>query len=502
MQNKQMILIVDDNAEVRLSARFFLIKHGFDVLEAESPAAGLEIVKTQSVDLVLLDMNFSRDTTSGEEGLYCLRQIRQLDDVLPVVAITAWSSTDLVVKALKEGAQDFIEKPWDNQRLLQVIGQSLKLESLQKENQKFRQQANDKELKLEVVAHSESMRELLSQLDGVAQTQASILLTGENGTGKSTLARYIHQKYVHHKNSHHKHSHHKDWESHQPPLSGTDDGVGELISVNMGAIPDNLFESEMFGHTKGAFTGAHQARIGRFELAQRGTLFLDEVGTIPLVAQAKLLRVLESGEYERVGSSVTQMANVRVISATNASFEKLFSQGQFRRDLYFRLNTIELRVPALRERRDDIPRLAEIMLLKLCQRYHKAPMSLLPCALQRLCEYDFPGNLRELSHILERVVLLHKAPGISAEALRISGPSTPAPASSPSSPVNDAPNTAIPLMTIEQAERQLIDQALRQCNGQTLEAAEVLGLSKSAIYRRLEKYRIIAKDYLSDQTDV
>ncbi|MCJ8318854.1 MAG: sigma-54 dependent transcriptional regulator, partial [Colwellia sp.] len=311
-----------------------------------------------------------------------------------------------------------------------------------------------------------------------AQTKATILLTGENGTGKSTLVHYIHHKYNQGSNND------------QLNSSG-------LVSVNMGAIPGDLFESEMFGHTKGAFTGAHQTRIGRFELAESGTLFLDEVANIPLASQAKLLRVLESGEYEPVGSSITQKANVRLISATNADFKHLFKQGLFRQDLYFRLNTIEFTIPALRERLEDIPELAEIMLTKLCLQYDKSLMSLLPCAIKRLCRYDFPGNLRELSHILERVVLMHKEVAIKAESLMINDNYQQA-VMNKESTTTQALNQeqSIPLMTIEAAERLLIDQALSQCHGQTHEAAALLGLSKSAIYRRLEKYKISAKDYL------
>jgi len=446
----------------------------------------LALLETEVVNLVLLDMNFSLDTTSGEEGLYCLRKIMSFNEYLPVVAITAWSSVDLVVKALKEGAQDFIEKPWDNQRLLQVVLQCLKVEKLQKQNNKLQQQANEtdeKETQLTFVAHSPAMKTLLAQLNEVAQTQATILLTGENGTGKSTLVHYIHQQHSAHQ------KHHQQASNPQANAS--------LISVNMGAIPDNLFESEMFGHTKGAFTGAHQTRIGRFELAETGTLFLDEIANIPLAAQGKLLRVLESGEYEPVGSSITQKANVRLVSATNADFTALVKAGHFRQDLYYRLNTIELRIPALRERIEDIPELAKVMLTKLCLQYNKEVMTLLPCAIASLSSYDYPGNLRELSHILERVVLMHKQEVIKAEHLMISSDQQQENAKLlQGEKPNNSENQRMPLMTIEAAERTLIDQALRQCHGQTHEAAALLGLSKSAIYRRLEKYKISAKDYL------
>ncbi|WP_102796215.1 sigma-54-dependent transcriptional regulator [Bowmanella denitrificans] len=464
MQNPKTILFIDDCADIRLSARFFLTNHGFNVVEADSPTTGLDMLNHQPVDLVLLDMNYSRDTTSGEEGLYCLRKIRALHSHLPVVAITAWAAVDLVVKALKSGARDFIEKPWDNQRLLQVIKQSLQLQQLE---QHCCPPAREQTQAVKLVANSPAMQLLKSRLDEVAQKPVTLLLTGENGTGKSSLAHYIHQAY-------------------QQQHRG-----GALVSVNMGAIPENLFESEMFGHTKGAFTGADRARVGRFELAEHGTLFLDEVAEIPLPSQAKLLRVLESGQYERVGSSATQTASVRLISASNGNFKQLISEGRFRQDLYFRLNTIELHVPPLRERREDIPELAGQLLEQFCQRYKKPGISLLPCALALLMAYPFPGNLRELSHILERVVLLCEQTDISAALLAANGM-----ASAIAAPVASAAGAELPLMTFEQAERELLDKALTQCKGQTQQAAELLGISKSAIYRRLEKYHIVAKDYL------
>ena len=494
MPNNKQILIIDDKADVRLSARFFLNNHGFDVLEADGPTQGLALIKTTTIDLVLLDMNFSLDTTSGEEGLYCLRKIRQWDEFLPVVAITAWSSTHLVVKALQEGAQDFVEKPWDNHRLLQVIKQSLRLANLEKQQFKLVQQAHSHSSRVELIDHSASMKALMCQLNEVAATNATILLTGENGTGKSTLARYIHQ--LHQQCT--QQGANSTTENTNRLSSSLTEQSSELISVNMGAIPDNLFESEMFGHIKGAFTGAHQTRIGRFELAEHGTLFLDEIADIPLASQAKLLRILESGEYERVGSSITQTATFRLISATNASFNDLLNDGSFRQDLYFRLNTIELRVPALRERKEDIADLADILLNKLCLRYHKTQKTLLPCAYQALSNYHFPGNLRELSHMLERAVLLNKELDISAEHLNINDELSTQ-HSNPQQAKDGAPGD-LSLMTIEQAERKLLDLALGKTNGQVLEAAQLLGLSKSAIYRRLEKYQIIAKAYLTEES--
>lgn len=491
MINKKTVLFIDDNSDIRLSARFFLTKHGFNFKEADSPTSGLALINNEPIDLVLLDMNYSRDTTSGEEGLYCLRKIREFNNRLPVVAITAWAEIDLVVKALKNGARDFIAKPWDNKRLLQVIEQSLQLEQQEQhlsqpdcsksdclKSKSSASPSSQQKPTVKLIAHSPAMQLLKSQLDEVAKMPVTILLTGENGTGKSSLAHYIHDQYQQN--------------------TGLD---GELVSVNMGAIPDSLFESELFGHTKGAFTGADQSRVGRFELAEQGTLFLDEVADVPLASQAKLLRVLESGQYEKVGSSTTQAANVRLISASNADFEQMIRDGRFRQDLFFRLNTIELHVPALRERREDIPELADTILERISLRYRRPKVSLLPCALEVLSSYSFPGNLRELSHVLERVVLLGKQTEITADLLIKNGMPS-AIAANALAPTNrlTSDNTAhvgqLPLMTLERAERELLDRALTQSKGQTLEAAKLLGISKSAIYRRLEKHNIIAKDYL------
>jgi|GEM_PF-276170 len=474
MSNKQKILIIDDKADIRLSARFLLANYYFDVIEADSPVSGLNHIKNHTVDLVLLDMNYARDTTSGEEGLYFLRKVKALNEHLPVIAMTAWSSVDLVVKALQQGAKDFIEKPWDNHRLIQVIQQNLKLSHLQQQNNQLKQTIEEQSNDLVLIAKSTSMQTLLSQLDSIANTTATILFTGENGTGKSTLAHYVYNQSLSQKNR----------------QTSTQVNKGSFVSVTMGAISENLFESEMFGHVKGAFTGADKSRVGRFELAQDGLLFLDELATIPLSQQAKLLRVLESGEFERVGSSQTLTTNARIISASNEDFNQLIKEGRFRQDLYYRLNTVELNVPSLKDRRDDIPDLAKHFLSQLCQKYHKTAMALSNSALNLLVAYDYPGNLRELKNILERVVLLKDISVIQAEDLTIS-------------PIaKDSlikQNDNLELMTFAQAEKILLDKALTQVNGQTELAAELLGISKSAIYRRLEKYKITAKSYLTKE---
>jgi len=310
---KATVLVIDDKADVRLSACFLLNNHHYQVIEAESPLQAREVITKQPVDLILLDMNYSNDTTSGKEGLDFISHLTRDNISIPVIAMTAWSSVELAVQAMKIGAGDFIAKPWDNQRLLQVIKQQLHLQSIEIENKGLRQLNNQIQGNDELLWSSPQMATLYKKICRIAQTDATILLTGENGTGKSCIAQLIHS------------------------LSGR--AKQSFVTVNMGAIPETLFESEMFGHKKGAFTDAKDNRIGRFEMAQQGTLFLDEVGTIPFTQQAKMLRVLESGEYEILGSSRTQKTNVRLISASNANFEQMQTDGVFRSDLYFRLNT-------------------------------------------------------------------------------------------------------------------------------------------------------------------
>jgi len=446
-----IILVIEDNREIRLSARFVLEDFGFIITEAENPAHAMEFLAHQKADLILLDMNFGLDTTSGEEGLRFLAWLQQQGFDIPIVAMTAWSNTELVVKAMQLGAGDFIEKPWNNQRLHQVIQQQLQLQSLNRKNRALSQRLEDQ--KPELVWQSDVMNQLMQQLAAVATTDANVLLTGENGTGKSQLARWLHLN-----SSRAKHA---------------------FISVNMGAIPESLFESEMFGHKKGAFTDAKEQRMGRFELAKGGSLFLDEIATIPVVQQAKLLRVLESGEFEMLGSSQTQRTDVRIISATNGDFSQLISDSQFRQDLYYRLNTLEFRVPALRERPEDIPVLATFFAVKHGQRYRKPELTLSACALKAMQAYHWPGNIRELSHMMERAVLLTQTGELTATQLSL--------------PINaQAKNLLteheLPMMTLEAAELQLIHRALVDCDGNKQKAADLLGITKSSLYRRLEKY--------------
>lgn len=442
-------MIVDDRQDIFLSATFLLEDNGYSALQAKSPEQAKEVLNKEKIALILLDMNYARDITSGEEGVAFLAWLAESELTVPTVAMTAWANVELAVTAMQLGASDFIEKPWKNQRLLQIIKQQLALSCLQTQNQKLQQQL-EPTLQEEYIWRSPCMQELLEQIKSVAVTHVSILLTGENGTGKSELAKVIHH------------------------LSSC--RTGAFISVNMGAISESLFESEMFGHKKGAFTDAKHNRIGRIELANEGTLFLDEIANIPLSQQVKLLRVLESGDYEILGSSHTQTMNTRIISATNGDLQTLISHGDFREDLFYRLNTLEFRVPSLREREDDIVPLAEFFIVKYCRKYKKETITLSESAKLALKTYHWPGNIRELSHLMERSVLLTQGGEITAQELPLSNISTP------------QDKQSIAMMTLTEAEKRLIAQALMRTNNNMAKAAKLLGLTKSSLYRRLEKY--------------
>ena len=443
---KPRILIVDDRHDIYLSTRFVLEDNDYFPIEANSPVQAKNIIKQGDVDLILLDMNYSLDTTSGEEGIAFLKWLSSAGYRIPVIAMTAWSNVALAVNAMQLGAGDFIEKPWQNQRLLQIIKQQLELSKLKTQNEKLQQRLEPVRQE-QYVWRSSCMIELLSQIKSVANTNVNILLTGENGTGKTLLAESIHA------------------------LSKSD--TEPFISVNMGAIAENLFESEMFGHKKGAFTDAKANRIGRFELANQGTLFLDEIANIPLTQQAKLLRVLESGQYEVLGSSETKIMNCRIVSATNANLQELISKERFREDLFYRLNTIEFRVPSLRERKQDILPLAEHFVVFYCTKYQRNKITFSKAAQNSLCAYHWPGNIRELSHLVERAVLLAKGEELTERDLPL---------------LSASDSQSIAMMTLEQAEKLLIEKALSNSNNNIAKAADLLGLTKSSLYRRLEKY--------------
>jgi DNA-binding NtrC family response regulator len=448
-KNTKSILIADDDEDIRLALALLLQANGFHILEAESPKEVVIQAERQKPDLILLDMNFSRDTTSGKEGLEILTQLQKSN--IPVILMTAWGSIELAVKGLKQGAGDFIEKPWQKEKLLNSIHQQLNVAKLQQENQGYRALLNsavENKTPSTWVCLSPAMIAIEQLVKQIAPTDANVLILGENGTGKSLLAERIHQLSMRHN---------------EP-----------LISVNMAAIPENLFESELFGHQKGAFTDAKQNRVGRFQLADQGSLFFDEIGSLPLNLQPKLLRVLETGQYEILGSSQTQSANVRLISATNANLNSLVTQGGFRQDLLYRLNTLVITLPPLRERLADMALLAVIFIDKFCKKYQKPPITLSSSALTKLNRHDWPGNIRELSHVIERAVLMATSEEITDVQLLLEAQQTE--------------QNHIVLQPLEVAEQQLIEKAMAVTHGNVIEAAQILEISRNALYRRLEKF--------------
>ena len=445
------ILIADDQREVREALRLLLKGEGYDTEAAASPAEVIQAVTTRELDAVLMDLNYTRDTTSGQEGLDLLARLRAFDETLPVIVITAWASVSLAVEVMRQGARDFVEKPWDNTRLLSILRTQVELgralrrgERLEAENELLRQDAP-----LALVAQAPEMRPVLELIERVGPSDANVLITGEAGTGKGVVARALHAV---------------------SPRAGR-----PLVTVNTGGLSESLFESELFGHVRGAFTDAKADRVGRFELADGGTLFLDEIANITLGQQAKLLRVLETGEFERVGSSRTRRANVRILSATNANLREEVAAGRFRQDLLFRLNTVEIPLPPLRARRADVVPLAEQFLAEHVRRYRKPLRGFDEGALAALLAHPWPGNVRELSHAVERGVLMATGDRVKARDLGLQ------PASAPG-------GNALEDMPLEEVERVLIQKALARYGGNVSQAAHALGLSRSALYRRLEKH--------------
>jgi len=374
--NRPHILIADDQRDVREALRLLLKSEGWNCTTVDGPAPALDAVRKQRFDIALIDLNYTRDTTSGAEGLELLQELRKLDAELPVVVMTAWGTINVAVEAMRHGAGDFIEKPWDNQRLMSVLGNQLALGRALRREQRL--SAENALLRGDVdegfIAESRAMRSLLDALARIAPSDANVLILGENGTGKGVIARMLHR--------------------------ASRRAEATFVKVNMGGIPESVFEAEMFGHVRGAFTDAKTDRIGRFELADGGSLFLDEIANIPLAQQAKLLRVLEDGELERVGSSRTLKVDVRIVSATNADLATEVARGVFRKDLLFRLNTVELHLPALRERSEDIALLAESFLTRFATRYQRDDLRFAPSAMNALIRYAWPGNVRELAHAI------------------------------------------------------------------------------------------------------
>jgi DNA-binding NtrC family response regulator len=444
------ILIADDQPDVLEALRLLLKSEGFQIETAASPAQIMHAIEARDFDVALIDLNYTRDTTSGQEGLDLLTQIQSVDGTLPVVVMTAWGSVDLAVEAMRRGARDFVQKPWENERLLSILWTQAELsralrkgQKLEAENQLLRNQATSR-----MIAEAPAMQPILQIIARVGPSDANVLITGENGTGKGVVASVLHS--ISHR-------------ANKP-----------LVTVNVGGLSEGVFESELFGHIKGAFTDAKTDRVGRFELADEGTLFLDEIANISLPQQAKLLRVLETGEFERVGSSKTRKVNVRIISATNADLHAEVAAGRFRQDLLFRLNTVEIRLPALRDRREDTPLLAAHFLRQHSARYRKLVTDFDGAALHALAAHPWPGNVRELDHAIERAVLMAQGTIVKAGDLGL----------------YQSPESSVRLedMSLEEVECFLIKKTLARFDGNVSKAAEALGLSRSALYRRLEKF--------------
>ena len=444
------ILVADDQSAVLEAVRLLLKREAFHVETARSPRQVLGLLRAREFDVLLIDLNYTRDTTSGQEGLDLLTEIRELDATLPVVVMTAWGSIELAVEAMRRGARDFIQKPWENQRLEAILRTQIELgralrqsRRLEAENQVLRDQKLPR-----LIADSEAMEPVLEMIERVGPSDANILISGDNGTGKGVVAHHLH--------------------------AVSRRAAKPLVTVNTGGLPKGVFESEVFGHIKGAYTDAKANRIGRFEMADGGTLFLDEISNIALNEQAKLLRVLESGEFEPVGSSKTRIVDVRVFSATNADLNKAVAEGRFRQDLYFRLNTIEIHLPLLNQRQKDIPLLAEYFLQRHVGRYGKKLVGFDDAASRAMRDYLWPGNVRELDHAVERAVLMAKGTRVHVADLGLGLPRSGA--------------NALEDLSLEEVERLLIQKALVRCEGNVRRAAEVLGLSRSALYRRLQRY--------------
>ncbi len=445
------ILVADDQPDIIEALRLLLKGAGYSIETARSVAGIIAAVETKPLDVVLMDLNYTRDTTSGREGLSVLAHIKELDDSLPIIVMTAWGSVNGAVDAIRHGASDYIEKPWDNTRLLTTINTQLELSravragrQLERENRALKRTGMP-----ELIAMSPRMRPILDLMERVAPSDANVLITGEHGTGKEVVARWLH--------------------------AASPRTRSAFVAVNLGGLSDGVFESELFGHVKGSFTDARADRAGRFELADGGTLFLDEVANVPLNLQSKLLRVLQTREVERVGSSRPKVVNVRVLSATNVDPHKEVSAGRFREDLLFRLNTIELKLPPLRERREDIPALASHFLKRQSVRYSKQLAGFDQAAMQALMDHLWPGNIRELEHTIERAVLL-----ATGEFVRTSDLALNERGSGNAQRLEE--------LTLSEAERTLIEKALARFDGNVSHAAKALGISRSALYRRMSAH--------------
>jgi DNA-binding NtrC family response regulator len=444
------VLIADDQPAVLDALRLLLKEEGWRVLTAARPVEILKAVESNALDAVVMDLNYARDTTSGKEGLDVLARVRALDATLPVIVMTAYGSVQGAVEAMRRGAADYIEKPWDDERLVAILRTQIELSRARRANERLA--TENRRLAPNVptlVAGSRAMQPVLELIDRVAASDANVLITGEHGTGKEVVAQRLHAASLR--------------------------AARPLITVNAGGLSEGVAESELFGHVKGAFTDAKTDRVGCFELADGGTLFLDEIANMAAKLQAKLLRVLQTGEFQRVGSSRTLRADVRVLAATNADIRAEIGAGRFREDLLYRLNTVEIRLPPLRDRREDISRLAAHFLAEYAARYRKAVHGFDDDASAAMQAHGWPGNVRELQHAVERAVLMARSGLITSDDLGLRA---------------SAPGTAADLsgMTMDDAEKYIIQQALARHGGNVVQAAESLGMSRSALYRRIQQH--------------
>ena len=445
--------MVDDDEDVLLAAKMLLKKYNYHVIIEKNPNKIPFLLNNDSYDVILLDMNFTKDTTSGKEGFEWLGQIRERDPQAVVIMITAFGDVEMAVRALKEGATDFILKPWQNEKLIATISTAIKLKKSYNEVDKLRKAKQMLEEQIsqpfrDIIGQSSAIKDVFALIDKVAKTDANILILGENGTGKELIARAIHQKSLRKDNS--------------------------FVAVDMGAITETLFESELFGHKKGAFTDAREDRPGRFELANGGTLFLDEIGNLSLNLQSKLLSALQSRQVTRVGSNNPVEVDIRLICATNMPLPAMVKDGRFRQDLLYRMNTVEIHIPPICERVDDIPLLADHFLNYYSRKYRKEVSGIAPEAITKLKKYPWPGNVRELQHAIERAVIMADSSTLQESDFLFNrkGPDVPS---------SDTLN-------LDEVEKAAVAKAIQLHNGNISKAAEELGLTRASLYRRMEKY--------------
>lgn len=445
--------MIDDDEDVLLAAKMLLKKQNHHVIIEKNPNKIPFLLNNDTYDVILLDMNFSKDITSGKEGFYWLEQILEKDPNAVVILITAFGDVEMAVKALKKGATDFILKPWQNEKLVATISTAIRLKQSYNQVDKLKKAKEMLEEQIskpfgEIIGRSQAIQEVFALVNKVAKTDANVLILGENGTGKELIARAIHQRSLRKDNS--------------------------FVSVDMGAITETLFESELFGHKKGAFTDAREDRPGRFELANGGTLFLDEIGNLSMSLQSKLLSALQSRQVTRVGSNQSMAVDIRLICATNMPLPKMVLEGTFRQDLLYRINTVEIHVPPLGDRVEDIPLLADHYLNYYAKKYHKPVNTIAPEAMDKLKRYAWPGNIRELQHAIERAVIMTDSASLQETDFLLSRSLSSGP---PSNTLN-----------LDEVEKAAITKALQMHNGNISKAADELGLTRASLYRRMEKY--------------